>query len=226
MSRLKIIGITTSSIAFTIFTSTGVYAQTNGQPDELQAIYACKAITAPEERLACYDNSVGQFQAAEKSGNVVAVSKTTIEKVERDAFGFNIPSLPSISGIFGRGNKDSNTSKKVQKENDLTAPVKQAESVQNIPKSVQPPATRKRPVPSDISDVTLDIRKITKFGREKTRFFMANGQVWEQIDTTRVPIRKIKAGTTATAKISKAALGSFMLRVNGKGANIRVRRVR
>jgi len=120
MYMLKISAIIISTLAIAMTIAPQAIAQIDDQPDELQAIYACKTITAPEERLACYDNSVGRFQAAEKSGNVVAVSKTTIEKVERDAFGFNIPSLPSISGIFGRNNKESDTSKRVKKENDLT----------------------------------------------------------------------------------------------------------
>lgn len=223
---LKISAIIISTLAIAMTIAPQAIAQIDDQPDELQAIYACKTITAPEERLACYDNSVGRFQAAEKSGNVVAVSKTTIEKVERDAFGFNIPSLPSISGIFGRNNKESDTSKRVKKENDLTAPVKQAERVQNTPNPTQPPAFQTKPEPSKISDVTLDIRKTTEFGRDKTRFFMTNGQVWEQVGTTRTRIPKVKTGETANAEISKAALGSFLLRVNGKGASIRVRRVR
>ena len=55
---------------------------------------------------------------------------------------------------------------------------------------------------------------------------MTNGQVWEQTDRTNVRIPKVRDGKTNNAEISKASLGSFFLRVNGKGSAIRVRRVR
>jgi len=102
---------------------TQALAQSSAKPDELQAIYACKTIEDAKKRLACYDSSVGRFEAAEKSGEVVTVSKTTIEKVERDAFGFNIPSLPSLGKIFGGGDK---AGKRKKKKNALTDPVKKS----------------------------------------------------------------------------------------------------
>jgi len=223
MYKLKTFSL---ALIFTMTISSPTFAQTGDQPDELQAIYKCKSIAAPEERLACYDNSVGRFQEAEKSGNVVAVSKKAIEKVERDAFGFNIPSLPSLSGIFGRNEKRSDATQKKLKENDLTAPIKQVEREKSTPAPTQPPAINTRPTPSKVSEVTLNVRKTTEFGRDKTRFFMTNGQVWEQVGASRTRIAKKKPGKDYTAEISKAALGSFMMRVNGKGAAIRVRRVR
>ena len=203
------------------------HAQSSAQPDELQAIYACKSITSADERLACYDKSVGRFEAAEKSGEVVTVSKTAIEKVERDAFGFNIPSLPSLGGLFGK----RKPAEKTEKENDLTAPVK-TDPVKEVSRDVKkkeptaPPVIQSKPVPSKVEEVSLKVRKTTTFGKNKTRFFMSNGQVWEQVGTTRTKIRKIEAGDDQSAEITKAALGSFFLRVNGKGAAIRVRRVR
>lgn len=223
MYRLKLSALAISSLALTAFIAPQAFAQVNGQPDELQAIYACKSIADPQERLACYDNSVGLFQAAEKSGEVVTVSKTAIEKVERDAFGFNIPSLPSLGRIFG-GGKDEAPS--TPKESDLTAPVQQAESGTSSQAATTAPEVMKRPTPSDVSEVKLQIRKMTTFGYKKTRFFMTNGQVWEQLDSTRVRIPKSKAGKIHDAVISKAALGSFVLLINDEGSNIRVKRVR
>ncbi|MEP3891148.1 MAG: hypothetical protein ABJN69_11865 [Hellea sp.] len=223
MYRLKLFTLALGTVALTLSAAPQAWAQIAGQPDELQAIYACKTIADPQERLACYDNSVGLFQAAEKSGEVVAVSKTAIENVERDAFGFNIPSLPSLGRIFG-GGKDKAPS--APKESDLTAPVKRAEATQIVKQPTRPPEVMKRPTPSEVSEVTLQIRKMTTFGYKKTRFFMTNGQVWEQIDANRIRISKSQKGKTHTAVISKAALGSFLLKINDKGSDIRVKRVR
>lgn len=215
-----------SIIITTALLVTHAEAQSVAPPDELQAIYACKSISSAQERLACYDNSVGRFEEAEKSGEVVTVSKTAIENVEREAFGFNLPSLPSLGRIFGGNSTSNDKPKKVEKENDLTAPVKQAERVTSPPSSLKPPALTPPPEPKETKEVSLDIRKTTEFGYNKTRFFMTNGQVWEQTDRTNVRIPKVRDGKTNNAEISKASLGSFFLRVNGKGSAIRVRRVR
>ena len=77
-----------------------VYAQSTPQPTEISDVYACKTLADSTERLECYDNAVGRLEAAEKSGEVVTVSKKEVEKVERDAFGFNIPSLPGLGKLF------------------------------------------------------------------------------------------------------------------------------
>lgn len=197
-------------------------AQIGEQPNELQAIYQCKSIADSMKRLECYDNSVGRFQAAEKSGAVLTVSKADIENVERDAFGFNIPSLPKLGRIFGGGkNKDA---QKIVKESDLTAPVKSAE-VKRPSTPTAAPALNKDIVVNEVSNISLEVRKMTEFGYKKTRFFMKNGQVWETTGTTRIRVPKKKDGPII-AEISKAALGSFVLQLNGKGSDIRVKRVR
>ena len=138
-----------------------------------------KTIRDAQERLAYYDSSVGRFEAAQKSGEVVTVSKTAIEKGERDAFGFNLPSLPSLGNLFG-GNDKSH----------------------------------------------FRYSKNNRIWPQENKVFMANGQVWEQTDGNKVRIPKVRNEELNTADISKASLGSFFLRVNGKGAAIRVRRVR
>ena len=190
-----------SIIITTALLVTHAEAQSVALPDELQAIYTCKSISSAQERLACYDNSVGRFEEAEKNGEVVTVSKTAIENVEREAFGFNLPSLPSLGRIFGGNSTSNDKPKKVEKENDLTAPVKQAERVTSPPSSLKPPALNPPPEPKETNEVSLDIRKTTEFGYNKTRFFMANGQVWEQTDRTNVRIPKVRDGKTNNAEI-------------------------
>ena len=201
-------------------------AQSTAQPSEVQAIYACKSIAAAAERLACYDKSVGRLEAAEKSGEVLTISKEAIEKVEKDAFGFNIPSLPSLSRIFGREEKSRDNQERVNKENALTEPVKEATRKNNDVAPSKPPVLNTRPKPSIVDKVALEIRKVTEFGYKKKRFIMSNGQVWEQIGTSKIRIPKLKDGQNNTAHIRNGAVGSFLLQINGNGAAIRVRRVR
>jgi hypothetical protein len=68
-------------------------------PQALRQVYACAAITGETERLACYDAAVGGLQQAETQGRIIAVDRDQAEVLERESFGF---SLPSMSRIFSR----------------------------------------------------------------------------------------------------------------------------
>ncbi len=64
-----------------------------------EGVYQCAAIADDTARLACYDKAVADLQTAESAGKVRTVDVATIEKLERESFGF---SLPSLSQVFGR----------------------------------------------------------------------------------------------------------------------------
>jgi len=194
------------------------FAQDRDTPDELLAIYKCKSLKNPKTRLECYDNAVERFEKANNDGELVTVSKSKIENVEREAFGFNIPSL-SINRIFGLKEKPEGvaSAENVTETNDLISPVKKSDKKKDKKQNIKV---------KNIDEVVLNIKKTTEFGYKKTRFFMTNGQVWDQIDTTRFKLPKTKNQEKNTALISKGALGSFFLRINSRGVAIRVRRVR
>jgi len=195
-------------------------AQSAAQPKEISAVYGCKSVPNALERLECYDNAVGRLQAAEDSGEVVTVSKTEVEKVEQDAFGYNVPFLPVLGKLF---KKDKSESKEVAIVGSSPSPV--TENGQTRTKTAK---AEKQPAlgGDDLKSVSLEIQKTTEFGRNKTRFFFKNGQVWEQTRSESIRIPKVRGGVPNTAVISKAAMGSFLLRVNDKGRATRVRRVR
>lgn len=62
----------------------------------MAGVIACKALTDPLERVACYDAAVAKFEAAQSAGEVTVVTRADVEKVRRESFGFQIPSLPSF----------------------------------------------------------------------------------------------------------------------------------
>ncbi|MCR9196630.1 MAG: hypothetical protein NXH88_17965 [Hyphomonas sp.] len=67
-----------------------------------ESIYACASIETDAERLACYDAAVTQFRAAEEAGEVATISKSEIAELNRESFGFSLPSLPkNILPKFG-----------------------------------------------------------------------------------------------------------------------------
>lgn len=68
------------------------------------AVYACAGLDDDMARLACYDDAVGRLKAAEEAGEVTTISKAEVEEVQRDAFGFSLPSLPKLAmPRFGSG---------------------------------------------------------------------------------------------------------------------------
>ena len=82
------------------------------------------------------------------------------------------------------------------------------------------------PIPKDTTPKsrTLTIERTTTYGRDKyVRFFLANGEVWQQIDSGHFRLGK---GSPDKITIKKAALGSFRARVNDKAPSIRVRRLK
>ena len=65
-------------------------------PEVMQKVYACAAIADTTARLACYDAAVGELKAAEAKGDFAAVDAAGVHRLEREAFGFSMPSLPRL----------------------------------------------------------------------------------------------------------------------------------
>lgn len=59
----------------------------------LEALSACRAVSEPAARLACYDSAAGRLDEAEKTGEIVVVDRKQAGEVRRQAFGFALPSL-------------------------------------------------------------------------------------------------------------------------------------
>ena len=62
----------------------------------LKGLYACADITDNMARLACYDQVAGKLETAEENKELVAIDAKAAKKIKREAFGFNIPSLPKL----------------------------------------------------------------------------------------------------------------------------------
>ena len=75
-------------------------------PGVLDQVYACADISDEAQRLACYDGAVGRLREAQSSGNLVAVDRQQAEELDRDAFGF---SLPSLARLFGGGSDSASS---------------------------------------------------------------------------------------------------------------------
>lgn len=193
----------TAGLALLLVSGTA-FAQDGGMTggtSEMEAVFACKTKADPIARLACFDAAVGQLQTAQDTGAVVTISKAEVEKVERDAFGFSIPSLGGLGNLFGGGNDPDKAANKAARK--MAKDKLRAEAV---------------------TSVTSRIVKVGALNNDRYRFYLENGQVWTQTDTDTFRKPRKDNGVWPTVTIEKGALGSFKLQYNGKGRSMRVKR--
>jgi hypothetical protein len=70
-------------------------------PKAVQAAVDCRKLSDDKARLACYDSAVDALGRQLAQGEVVAVDRTQVQQVRRQAFGFTLPSL----NLFDRSGK-------------------------------------------------------------------------------------------------------------------------
>lgn len=70
----------------------------------LSPLFACQSIADQTQRLQCYDQAAQSLKQDEQSGEVVAFDKAKVETVQKEAFGFSLPSLPKL-GFPGQDKK-------------------------------------------------------------------------------------------------------------------------
>ena len=161
------------------------------EPASTDAVYACAALEADTERLACYDAAVGRLKAAEEAGEVTTVTKTEIEKVEREAFGFSMPSLPTLTmPKFGRSASDGDSDRSAEGE---------------------------------LQTITAAVTNVSVSKINGLRVTLENGQIWQQTDSRKIYYSKKKG--VKDAEVRRAAMGSFMMKLDG-GSAFRVKRLK
>lgn len=69
-----------------------------GTPAQVQRLLACRNITAPDQRLACYDRETAAMNQAIASQDLVMIDKERAKAAGRSLFGF---SIPNFGGLFG-----------------------------------------------------------------------------------------------------------------------------
>lgn len=68
----------------------------------IQSLARCRAIPAPDARLACFDAAATAIDAAVKAKDVTIVDRQDIRKARKSLFGFSVPHIP----LFGGGDRD------------------------------------------------------------------------------------------------------------------------
>jgi hypothetical protein len=88
-----------ASLCFFVFVgAASAQEQAATQPQVLTQVFACAEIQDQAQRLACYDGAVGRLQQAQQAGDIVAVDRGQAETIQREGFGFSLPSIPRLFG--------------------------------------------------------------------------------------------------------------------------------
>ncbi|WP_298162332.1 hypothetical protein [Brevundimonas sp.] len=82
----------------------GVHAQdaTPSRPALLEGLLACRAITATDARLACFDAAAAAFDTAEQQGEVTVIDRTQARETRTRLFGLDL----DTANLFGRLRQD------------------------------------------------------------------------------------------------------------------------
>ena len=76
-----------------------VPAAAQDRSKHLERVVDCRKLADTAERLACYDKTVAELDAAEQKKEVVVVDKDQVREARRSVFGFKLPRIK----LFGNG---------------------------------------------------------------------------------------------------------------------------
>jgi len=95
---MKATALTFAIVALLVFCPPSVAQEANSPPvpETLSTLYACADVQDDGARLRCFDAATARLREAQTGGALVAVERAQIETLERQSFGFNLPSLSNL----------------------------------------------------------------------------------------------------------------------------------
>ncbi len=177
----------------------GGRASAASRDDVLEALGRCAAIAESNARLACYDALAPRLKDALATPPASLGHEPTKQEQE-SWFGFDIGSL------FGGGSAQPTTVEQFGKERTVAAQ-----------------ATRER---EEIDSISAGVTEVAFTPVGQFIVFLDNGQVWRQLqgDSDRAHFRSNPKDNKVT--ISRGALGSYNLAINGSDRIFKVTRVK
>lgn len=179
----------------------GTAVAQEAQSADLDALLACRTIEQDSARLACMDARLEELAGAIESRSIAVVDRERVRAVERDGFGLSMPGLGGLTEIFSGGSEQA-----------------EAETLEDGTEIVY-----------DDSGSIDEMRNVPVTVYETTRngdllITLANGQVWQQIDTTRVRVPRSQRDDLR-ADIRGGALRSHFMTLSYGGRAFRARRI-
>lgn len=159
-------------------------------------LQSCQQISGEEQRLSCFDQVVAQLDK---------LPATTLAPA------------PSANSAVSSPVRATATTE-VQS---MTTPAAVTTSTATTSHNINDEFGLKKPDPVDeLQQIVSIVKSTTLDKRKKLLINLENGQQWQQIDQGYI---KIKSGDRCT--VTRGAIGSFLLSVDGITKTIRVRRV-
>jgi len=176
-----------------------------GEGEEAAAdMIACTAINKSKHRLKCFERALPGLRAAFPEAEVLAAARAedalqAVAKEAKEEFGLTAAETRKNDPAF---------------ESDF--------GVEDVPRD----ALLEYDEEGDINSIESAVVEVGRNLRGKLIIILENGQVWRQIDadTSRTYIPKKLDGVTA--KVKRASLGSYVLRVSSARNTFKVRRVK
>lgn len=198
----------------------------------LSPLFECRQIADDDARLLCLDAAVDALYRSETAGDIVAVDRSELEAAEEATYGLNIPQfrLPSLPSVSMPRFSASGSSDLADAANTTPASTPDLSSGETTP-SAQP-ETPQRPTRvvqrNEQGEITaiegLAVQSIDRDAYDRIIITLQNGQVWRQIDDTRVLYSRRQPFTEMIVHVRSAALGSHLMQLNDRGRWFRARR--
>jgi len=162
---------------------------------------------------------------------VIAVRREDVDTVERDSFGLDLPNLGQLArSVLGNGVNDAVTQADPSQTTgqaglEGAAPLSREEVLARADAEA---ATRSGVQVQERDDegraivVQMAIERFEPSGYNQGVFHMTNEQVWT---LTRSQSRRVRVREGDVAHIRRTSSGIHVLRINGSGSSMRVRRV-
>jgi len=171
----------------------------------------CRQLTNDAARLVCYDTLADQQKKAMQTHTDAKndMAKTTAQNSVKAALAK--PAAPARAA--------DNKTKPAPTAS--TAPAKST-SIEEAFGAEDVVSKREERAAKRIDELTVTVVKLSFTHRDKARFTLSNGQVWEQTD--RMKARRFKLPYTAILK--RASMGSYKINKEGSGVSTRIKRIK
>lgn len=202
----------------------------NADDDMLAPLEACIAIESDPDRAACLEAETAALLAARDRGAFVVIGREDVQALREDTFGLRERSAADVAEqrFTATAESSSRADSVAVAEPDQSVSSSQAETERGILGRLSGAASAAAGSVAGIAgstepadEIRVPIVRVQERAYGKVRFHLDNGQVWDQIQGTPLRVRS----DDAVAYLRRAALGSYLLRINGKGRSVRVRRV-
>lgn len=161
-------------------------------------IIGCQSKESDSERLECFDKVAARLNTVPEKLTTQAFTPIILKAQPIAPKATVMSPTPDVSGAIEDFGKD------------LSAGPKPKEAALLTPKG----------------DVVFAVKHVQVFDFVKKRFYMTNGQVWEQTTGANLDIDEGMPPAGTTAEISKSGFGGYKLKINDKKWGVKVKRVR